>query len=133
MKSLNIDAYIKKVDLIFEKEDELMEQFFDNASFTLNNSCIYEFMIKNCHEEILKSGLSCLLNERKYESLTLLYSYMHDTELMTQMRDAWSNYIYERGNYYLKGIKCSRESIMEVIGQIIDLKILSDTVIEDCF
>jgi hypothetical protein len=110
-----------------------MEQYFDNASFSLNNSCIYEFMIKNCHEEILKSGLPCLLNERKYESLTLLYSYMHDTELMTQMRDAWSNYIYDRGNYYLKGIRSSRESIMEVIGQIIDLKIMTDTVIEDCF
>lgn len=49
------------------------------------------------------------------------------------MRDAWSSYIYDRGNYYLKGLKSSRESIMEVIGQIIDLKILSDTVIEDCF
>jgi hypothetical protein len=34
MKSLNIDAYIKKIDLIFEKEDELMEQYFDNASFS---------------------------------------------------------------------------------------------------
>jgi hypothetical protein len=32
------------------------------------------------------------------------------------MRDAWANYIYERGNYYLKGIKSSRESIMEVMG-----------------
>ena len=62
MKTFNMDKYIKNVDLIFEKEDTLIEQYFDNLSFSLNNSCIYEFMIKNCYEEILKSGLASLLN-----------------------------------------------------------------------
>jgi hypothetical protein len=66
-KLFNVEKYIKTVDLIFEQEDILMEKYFDNLSFSLNNSCIYEYMIKNCHEEILKSGLSSLLNERKYK------------------------------------------------------------------
>lgn len=44
-------------------------------------------MIKNCYEEILKSGLASLLNERNYQSLLLLYSYMHDTDLLPQLRD----------------------------------------------
>ena len=66
-KLFNVEKYIKTVDLIFEQEDILMEKYFDNLGFSLNNSCIYEYMIKNCHEEILKSGLSSLLNERKYK------------------------------------------------------------------
>jgi len=49
------------------------------------------------------------------------------------MKDAWAKYIYERGNYYLKHLKSTRDSIMEVIGQIIDLKILTDNVIDNCF
>lgn len=65
-KLFKIDKYIKTIDLIFEQEDILMEKYFDNLSFSLNNSCVYEYMIKNCHEEILKSGLPSLLNERKY-------------------------------------------------------------------
>ena len=73
-------------------------------------------MIKNCYEDILKQGLSSLLNERKYKSLLLLYSYMHDTELLGQLKDQWALYIYERGIYYLKGLKSSRISIMEVVG-----------------
>lgn len=128
-----MDKYIQNVDLIFEKEDALIEQYFDNLSFSLNNSCIYEFMIKNCYDDILKSGLASLLNSRSYQSLLLLYSFMHDTDLLPQLRDQWALYIYERGVYYLKGLKSSRQSIMQVIGQIIDLKILTDTVLANCF
>ena len=58
---------------------------------------------------------------------------MHDTDLLPQLRDQWALYIYEKGVYYLKGLKSSRQSIMQVIGQIIDLKILTDTVLANCF
>ena len=88
---------------------------------------------KNCHEEILKSGLASLLNQRNYKCIVLLYSYMTDSELLPKMKDAWAKYIYEKGMYYLKNIKPTRESVMDVVGQIIDLKILTDQVIEDCF
>lgn len=132
-KQYKIEKYIQTVDLIFEQEDALMEKYFDNLSFSLNNSCIYEYMIKNCHDEILKSGLPSLLNERKYKEIVLLYSYMHDTDLLLQTKEAWAQYIYDRGIYYLKAIKPSRESILQVIGQIIDLKILTDTVLDECF
>lgn len=81
-KLFKVDKYINTVDLIFEQEDVLMEKYFDNLSFSLNNSCVYEYMIKSCQEEILKSGLSSLLNERKYKQIVLLYSYMHDTDLL---------------------------------------------------
>jgi len=67
------------VDKIFEFEDEMIEKYFDQKSFSLNNSCIYEYMIRNCHEEILSLGVPSLLNDRDYESIILLYSYMHDT------------------------------------------------------
>lgn len=121
------------MDRIFELEDEMIEKYFDQKSFSLNNSCIYEYMIRNCHEEILNSGLPTLLNQRRYESIVLLYSFMYDTQLQAQMKDAWAKYIFERGNYYLKHLKSTRESIIEVIGQIIDLKILTDNVIDNCF
>ena len=110
-----------------------MEKYFDNLSFSLNNSCNYEYMIKNCHEEILKSGLLCLLLDRKYTQIIVLYSYMHDTDLLVQMKEAWAQYIYDRGMYCLKALKPTRESILQVVGQVIDLKILTDTVLDECF
>ena len=41
---------------------------------------------------------------------------MHDTDLLPQTKEAWAQYIYDRGMYYLKAIKPNRESIMEVVG-----------------
>jgi len=133
MRIFNVDKYIKSVDLIFDYEDYLIENYLDTLSFSLVNSCVYEYMIKNCHQELLNSGLPGLLNSRQYHSIILLYSYMHDTELLPQLKAAWSQYIHDRGVYYLKGLKPSRQSVMAVVGQIIDLKILTDTVINDCF
>jgi len=49
------------------------------------------------------------------------------------MKEAWGKYIYDRGNFYLKGLKSTRASLMEVLGQIIDLKLLTDNVIDNCF
>ena len=133
MKVFNVDKYVKCVDLIFEFEDYLVENYLDNLSFNLVNSCIYEYMIKNCTTQLLNSGLHSLLNSRQYDSLVLLFSYMCDTDSLIPLKKAWSNYIFERGIYYLKGLKATRSSIMEVVGQIIDLKILTDRVLNDCF
>ena len=58
---------------------------------------------------------------------------MHDTDLLVQTKEAWASYIYERGMFCLKAIKPTRESILEVVGQVIDLKILTDTVLDECF
>lgn len=102
-------------------------------TFSLNNSCIYEQLIKASHEEILKSGLPSLLNERKYEQIVLLYSYIHDVDLILSMKQAWGSYIYEKGMYYLNGLENTREAVMRVVGQIVDLKILTDTVLDECF
>jgi hypothetical protein len=82
----------------------MIAEYFDNHSFSLNNSIIYENMVKSCHEELLRSGLPSLMNERKYESIMLLYSYMHDVELLGPMKTAWSHFIYDKGIYYLKGL-----------------------------
>ena len=79
---LRIFDYIDTVDRIFTYEDSLSEKLMFNLSFSLNNSCIYEQMIKASSDEILKSGLPSLLNERKYKQLVLLYSYLHDVELL---------------------------------------------------
>ena len=133
MKVFNVDKYMKCVDLIFDYEDYLIENYLDTLSFALVNSCIYEYMIKNSYRDLLNSGLPSLLNARQYESIVLLYSYMHDTELLPELKKAWQQYIHDRGVYYLKGLKPTRQSVMAVVGQIIDLKILTDTVINDCF
>jgi hypothetical protein len=92
------------VDNIFTKEDRLSEKYMFNLSFSLNNSCIYEHMIKTSYDDMLKSGLVSLLNERKYEQLVLLYSYIHDVELMTPLKDAWSQYIYDKGMYFINAL-----------------------------
>lgn len=133
MKVFNVDKYIKSVDLIFDYEDYLIEHYLDTLSFSLVNSCIYEYMIKNCSADLLNSGMPSLLNARQYDSLVLLYSYMCDTDLLPQLKKAWQQYIHDRGIYYLKGLKPTRQSVMAVVGQIIDLKMLTDKVINDCF
>ena len=73
-----IADYIDYVDLIFTHEDSMSEKYLLNLSFSLINSCVYEYMVKLSSDEILKSGLPTLLNERKYEQIVLLYSFVHD-------------------------------------------------------
>lgn len=125
--------YISIVDHIFTCEDEMVDKYLCKKSFALNNTCVYEFMLNVCHTDLLKNAIPSLLNERKYEALLLLYSYMYDTKLLPQMKFYWSQYIYERGVYYLKGLQTTRESVVKVVSQIIDLKVLTDTVLDHCF
>lgn len=86
----------------------MQQKYLLNLTFSQNNSVIYEHLIKVCHEDLLKSGLPSLMNERRYEEIILLFSYMHDVELLGSMKEAWSHYIYEKGMYYLKGLENSR-------------------------
>ena len=134
-KALKIEEYIDTIDLIFAKEDELLQNYFDNASFSLINSCIYEYMFMNCHQEMLKgpSGLRSLLDQQMFEHLTLLYSYLHDTGCINQLKDAYYQYIYDKGITFLGQILATRASVLEVMGKVLELKILTDRVIDECF
>ena len=125
--------YINSVDRIFVNEDLMMEKYLLNLTFSLNNSCIYEHMIKGCHEDLLNTGLPTLLNSQKYTEIILLYSYIHDVELQSPLKKAWTQYIFDKGISFLKNLTSDRKSIMEVVSKVIELKILTDFVLETCF
>ena len=100
--------YINAVDKIFVNEDIMMEKYLLNLTFSLNNSCIYEHMVKGCHEDLLSTGLPILINTQKHTEIVLLYSYTHDVELQGPLKKAWAQYIFDKGMSYLKNLVSTR-------------------------
>lgn len=79
------------------------------------------------------NGLRSLLDQKMFEHLTLLYSYLHDTGCINQLKDAYYQYIYDKGITLLGQILATRASVLEVVGKVLELKILTDRVIDECF
>ena len=59
--TLSSSEYLRLVDKMFTGEDYLVENYLEQASFSLLNSCLYESMIKKCSGELQRAALMSLL------------------------------------------------------------------------
>jgi hypothetical protein len=73
----------------------MVDDYFDHFSFSLINSSIYQCLIKDPHHLILNKGLPELLQTRDYKSLILLYSFVLDTDLVSNLKNELQVYIFD--------------------------------------
>lgn len=85
--------YLRTADRIFQSEDELIERYLSQASFSLLNSTVYEELIKK-NANLLATCFGVLLPNNDLEAMGLLYAYAFDTGLMTKLADEWCKHLY---------------------------------------
>ena len=124
--------YLRTIDRIFQSEDDLVERYLSQASFSLLNSTIYEELIKK-NTTLLSTCFATLLPANDFEALNLLYAYSFDTGMVSKLADEWCKYVHAQGLAILRRTKSEPASILEVIRALINLKWQTDKVIDDCF
>lgn len=89
-------------------------------------------MIKK-NTQLLQTCFGVLLPSNDFEAMNLLYAYAYDTGLITKLADEWCKHLHAQGLRILTSVKSEPESIMGVVRGLIELKRLSDRVIDECF
>ena len=67
------------------------------------------------------------------DGLQLLYFYSVDAGLIQTLQKEWSKLIYDKALSLVKSTKSTRESVLNVVSKFIELKNLTDSIIEKCF
>ena len=95
---LNIVEYLNFVKQSLDIESRICNEILVPISHYLLIDVIYSECIRSHYKTLLGQGLSELMREKKYNHIQLLYEFICNVNLLSEMYIAFNNAVYETGS-----------------------------------
>jgi len=136
IEQLGVSDYIAFGMATIQIESQLTYGYLEETSFLKVIECLEEELFKS-HQETIIKDLPIMIKDypNSVETLRTLFEIVEQTELIRNLSKAFGAYIVDAGLELLSKVKSSMDeaTLSGFIEKIIELKLRTDSVLEDCF
>ncbi|CDW72810.1 cullin-4b isoform 2 [Stylonychia lemnae] len=134
INKLEIPIYLHKIYDIIENESLIVKLYLNERTLDLTLNTLEQVLIKDHIQQILEKGFAQLVHSSNFETLTLLYNFLLETKLLTNLKTQWVLFIRQEGQALLQSIKFDeKSSTIVAVKKIFELKELTDKILAECF